>query len=105
MDKNNYPPGPYIIGQPGGPAGPFWSLINQQGNVIAMQITSEDAARLFKAAPTLLAALERLLNLSDECDFVEGTPEVCPGETNEFYGGPCHWCQARAAIAEAKGGK
>ena len=47
-------PGPYVVGKPGGPAGPFWSVINQDGNVVAMQITTNDNARLISAAPDLL---------------------------------------------------
>jgi hypothetical protein len=55
---NEPTPGPYVIGLPGGPAGPFWSLMNRDGNLVAMQITSEANARLLGAAPDLLAALE-----------------------------------------------
>lgn len=53
-------PGPYSIGQPGGPAGPFWSLVNQRGAVVAMQITSEANARLLQMAPDMLAMLEQI---------------------------------------------
>lgn len=35
----------YIIGQPGGPSGPFWSVIGSDGEVVAMQIMSEEYAR------------------------------------------------------------
>jgi len=51
-------PGPWNIGLPGGPAGPFWSLVNPQGMVVAMQITSEANARLIAAAPEMLRALK-----------------------------------------------
>jgi len=49
-------PGPWNIGLPGGPSGRFWSLVNSEGNVVAMQITSEANARLIAAAPELLEA-------------------------------------------------
>ena len=61
-------------------------------------------ARLIVAAPELLAALERLMSLDSHCDYAdEPEPEVCPGDPPEVED-PCHWCQARAAIAKAKGG-
>lgn len=59
--SGDHTPGPWIVGQPGGPAGPFYSLINQQGNVVALQIVGEADARLCSAAPDLLAACERAL--------------------------------------------
>ena len=48
-------PGPYIIAEPGGPAGPFYGIVNDKGNVVAMQILRRDDALLWKAAPDLLA--------------------------------------------------
>ena len=55
--------------------------------------------------PDLLAALERLMGLYYHCDYAEEPdPEVCPAaiEGNEhFLGEPCHWGEARAAIAKA----
>ena len=52
----------------------------------------------------LLEALERLLSLvGDGCDYVEGDwPDVCPGDP-PLIDGPCHFCQAQAAIAKAEG--
>jgi hypothetical protein len=47
-------PGPYIIGKPGGPSGPFYSLVNQQGRVVAMQVPNEADAHLLSTAPDLL---------------------------------------------------
>jgi hypothetical protein len=51
-------PPKWNIGQPGGPAGPFYSVVAQNGNVIAMQVTEEKYAQLIAAAPELLMALE-----------------------------------------------
>lgn len=36
----------WIIGEPGGPAGPFYSVVSQSGRVIAMQIPNKETARL-----------------------------------------------------------
>jgi len=47
-------PGPYIIAEPGGPAGPFYGLVNDKGTVVAMQILWRDDAVLWMAAPDLL---------------------------------------------------
>ena len=55
-------PGPYIVGEPGGPAGPFWSLVNSKGNVVALQIVSESDAHFLSAAPDLLEACEFALS-------------------------------------------
>lgn len=45
----------------------------------------------------LIAASERLLALDGGCDYVDGEPDVCPGED-----GPCHWCGLRMAIREVR---
>ena len=50
--------GPYIIAEPGGPAGPFYGLVNGSGNVVAMQILRRDDAVFLGAADELLAACE-----------------------------------------------
>jgi len=84
-------PGPYIIAEPGGPAGPFYGLVNDKGNVVAMQILRRDDALLLHAAPDLLEACKGLLAFIESFSF----------------GGD--WCQdnypaikaAKAAIAEA----
>lgn len=31
----------WILGEPGGPAGPFWSIVSSSGEVIALQIPSK----------------------------------------------------------------
>lgn len=53
---------PWNIGLPGGPSGRFWSVVNSDGNVVAMQVTSAANARLISAAPDLLEALKNLSN-------------------------------------------
>lgn len=53
---SDHTPRPYIIGQPGGPSGPFYSIVNQQGRVIAMQIPSEEDARAIVEGLNLLNA-------------------------------------------------
>ena len=64
-------PGPYIIAEPGGPAGPFYGLVNDKGNVIAMQILRRDDAVLWVAATDLLAACKALA----EADEHASSPE------------------------------
>ena len=56
--RRTYTPPPYNIGIPGGINGPFWSLANEQGSVVAMQITSHENAMLFRAAPEIHKALK-----------------------------------------------
>lgn len=57
--------GPWHIGQPGGPGGPFYSLVNPQGRVVAMQIPSKDDAEFMAGADAeidrLTTALHRAL--------------------------------------------
>lgn len=44
----------WIVGEPGGPAGPFWSVVSSSGRVIAMQIVDEKYAHLLaKLGPIL----------------------------------------------------
>ena len=46
------------IGEPGGPSGPFWSVVAQNGHIIAMQIPDEINAHL-------IASLGDII----DCDF------------------------------------
>ena len=57
METNQltHTPGPYIIGKPGGPSGPFWSIVSQQGTMVAMQITSEANAKAIVAGLNAIA--------------------------------------------------
>lgn len=48
----------WIVGEPGGPAGPFYSVVSSSGRVIALQIVSEEYAHL-------IARLGPIL----DCDF------------------------------------
>jgi hypothetical protein len=45
---------PWHLGRPGGPSGPFWSLVNPAGRVVAMQIPNEGDARLMSVAQEML---------------------------------------------------
>lgn len=85
-------PGPYQIGLPGGPAGPFWSLVNAHGNVVAMQITSAENAALLAAAPDLLEACIALLRFNEELCQDVGVSTHYPSAD-----------RARAAIGKATG--
>lgn len=42
--------GPYIIIPPGGPAGPFYGLMNQKGNIVATQIVGEENAKFLASS-------------------------------------------------------
>lgn len=64
----------YVIGQPGGPAGPFWSVVRSDGRVIAMWIPDEETARRIVDAMSqpatvnaeLLAAAEAFVRMLDD---------------------------------------
>lgn len=45
----------WIVGEPGGPSGPFWSVVASSGRVIAMQIPDEKDARLIARLGPILA--------------------------------------------------
>lgn len=47
---------PWIIGEPGGPAGLFYSVVTQRGIIMAMQIPQRKTAEQIAAIPYLLAA-------------------------------------------------
>lgn len=53
-------PGPYNIALPGGPAGPFYGLINPQGRVVAMQIPNKGDAEFLASAPHMERLLQRI---------------------------------------------
>lgn len=55
------------------------------------------ARNAFPALLRMARAADRLLSLDDRCDYVDGTPDVCPGIERD--GGPCYWCDLRAALA------
>lgn len=49
--------GPWWIGEPGGPSGPFYSVVSATGRVIAMQIPDRSMAQAISALPDMLHAL------------------------------------------------
>lgn len=59
-----------IVGEPGGPAGPFYSVVSQSGRVIAMQIIERKDAEEIARIPQILereyewaALVNRLANI------------------------------------------
>jgi hypothetical protein len=83
----SYTPGPWHIALPGGPQGPFYGLVNSQGNVVATQIVGEANARLIAVAPELLELVNFVL--------------ACEGND---YAVDDQWVErAEAAIAKAEG--
>jgi cell division protein FtsB len=53
----------WIVGQPGGPSGPFYSVVSSTGRVIAMQIPAEKDAILIASLPNLVKLLQQ--NIAD----------------------------------------
>ena len=47
------------IGLPGGPSGPFYSVVTSTGRVVAMQIIEREDAKLIAAIPYLLKLYEQ----------------------------------------------
>lgn len=48
------------IGGAGGPAGPFYSVVKPDGQIVAMQILTQEMAELIAGIPQLQAEVERL---------------------------------------------
>lgn len=48
------------IGQPGGINGPFYSIIAEDGQIIALQVPDEKIAKLLASVPDLLSNIEEL---------------------------------------------
>jgi len=57
------------VGLPGGPAGPFYSVISQDGMIVANQIPKKEIADLIAAIPELLKSTadptEQILELEE----------------------------------------
>ena len=51
----------WIVGEPGGPSGPFYSVVSESGRVIALQIPDEKIAYLFASFPELLNLLKETI--------------------------------------------
>jgi hypothetical protein len=79
----------WIVGLPGGPAGPFYSVVSQQGRVIAMQIIDEGMAYTIAQLPQLIelryewaVIINRLANIaldganSNDRDFAQDMIEM-----------------------------
>ena len=98
----SHTPGPYIIGEPGGPSGPFYSLVNPQGRVVAMQILNQEDSLLLAAAPDLLAAAQKLINNLPDCTLEWARDAWGNSNTSAVYEARD---ALRIAIARAKGEK
>lgn len=74
----------WIVGEPGGPSGPFYSVVSQSGRVIAMQIPDQGMAKQIAQLPELIelryewaSIINRLANIaldgphSNERDYCE----------------------------------
>jgi hypothetical protein len=48
----------WIVGQPGGPSGPFYSIVSSTGQVIAMRVITEKLAKRIAQIPELESSLE-----------------------------------------------
>jgi len=61
----------------------------------------KENAELRATIVKLVAAVQRFLDLDGSCDYTDEQlpPEQCPGIAE--VGGMCHWCQLRAALADA----
>lgn len=55
----------WIVGDKGGPAGPFYSVVRQDGRIIAMQIPDKVVAEQI----ALLPLIRELASEADEYDF------------------------------------
>lgn len=54
--------GPWMIGEPGGPSGPFYSVINSQGRVVAAMVANRADAELMVAAQDMADKVFRVLD-------------------------------------------
>lgn len=51
----------WIVAKPGGPAGPFWSIVSSSGRVIAMQIPDEAIANEIVALRAQVTEMEEAI--------------------------------------------
>jgi len=73
----------WIVGQPGGPSGPFYSVVTSSGRVIAMQIPDQGMAKLIAQLPELkelryewAGIINRLAHIALEPDHEVSTNDV-----------------------------
>ena len=64
-----------IVGEKGGPSGPFYSVVTSTGRVVAMQIIEREDAELIARIPELVKALESIAEYHHEPR--DGTTCVC----------------------------
>lgn len=70
----------WIVGEPGGPSGPFYSVIKSSGIVIALQIPQKETAELIASIP-LLKATARAANALSDAIAEFGADPVAIGES------------------------
>lgn len=69
MNRSELAPVEWIVGQPGGPSGPFYSIVATSGQVIALQVPDKEVAARIARIPLddaqdrrLVADLEAIRN-------------------------------------------
>jgi DNA-binding CsgD family transcriptional regulator len=67
----------WTVGLPGGPAGPFYSIVTQTGRVIALQVPDRAAADMIAAIPQLVQVAHLAHGLSQVmAEFLPDYPEA-----------------------------
>jgi len=81
----------WIIGEPGGPAGPFYSVVSSSGLVIAMQVPDKNTCKiLVRARDAALGDFATVQNTSRKLgeilsrDFPENSPDELPVEEGAY---------------------
>jgi hypothetical protein len=78
----------WIVGEPGGPSGPFYSVVSQSGRVIAMQIADEKYALMIASFPDLIRLLkENIADYQRERAALKTTMDKLEGLIAEYDGG------------------
>ena len=66
--------GKWNVGRPGGPDGPFWSLVTEHGTVVAMRIVREEDARFMAvAANELSEGIARMEHMAQQAQAAGDT--------------------------------
>lgn len=88
----------WIIGEPGGPAGPFYSVVKPDGQIVAMQVLTREMAELIASIPELQAEAAKWeaawLDMSRHANNMEEKAHTAEAEVERLQAG---W----QALAEA----